>query len=474
MRSEIVVGLDDSPSSELALKWAARQAMTTDAVLRAVHVSDRPYRPSSADPEHQPNAVDSTPEDLQEDSYRHEITALFQGVSPRPNWDLEFLSGNAGEVLVRESEDAQLLVVGTREHVRLGRLLAGSVSHYCLSHAVCPVVAVPMPADEDFVRSAEAGEPEPTAATGAPGTESVADKESEVKASRAGLVVAGVDGSGESLAAARYAAAAAEMRGYDLLLINVFAPPPSLPAREMVAALSASRAAAEELLATVVAQLQISPRLQVHTLVEPGDATAVLEVVARQGEMLVLGRDDVSWGERIFRGAVTAQVARRVACPLVVVPRGWHTGHVGKQAPVVVALDGETSADSALSVAFREARLRKTRLILLHARPIGRSARDVVAAGFDLAVLLANWKEDHPEVTVSTVMVSGDPDAQLVRWSRSAAVLVIGRPHQRMWGSWVRSVAGSVMRHTHCPLIIAPRTPIPAQGGKASATAALI
>jgi nucleotide-binding universal stress UspA family protein len=34
-------------------------------------------------------------------------------------------------------------VVGTGEHTGVRRLLEGSVSHYCLSHAACPVVAVP-------------------------------------------------------------------------------------------------------------------------------------------------------------------------------------------------------------------------------------------------------------------------------------------------------------------------------------------
>jgi hypothetical protein len=212
----------------------------------------------------------------------------------------------------------------------------------------------------------------------------------------------------------------------------------------MVATLSAAHAAAEKLLATVAGQLAMSPRVQVHTLVEPGDATAVLESAARQGEMLVLGRDDVSWGERVLRGAVTSQVARRVACSLVVVPRGWHTGHVGEHLPVVAALDGETSAESVLGVAFREAQLRRTRLVVLHTEPIGTSARAVAAAEFDLTVLLAGWKQDHPHVTVSTTLVSGDPDAQLVRWSRSAAVFVVGRPHQSGWGSWVRSVAEPV------------------------------
>jgi hypothetical protein len=44
---------------------------------------------------------------------------------------------------VAESVGAALLVVGTQEHAGIGRLVSGSVSHYCLSHAQCPVVAVP-------------------------------------------------------------------------------------------------------------------------------------------------------------------------------------------------------------------------------------------------------------------------------------------------------------------------------------------
>jgi nucleotide-binding universal stress UspA family protein len=78
-----------------------------------------------------------------ESAYRTRITKVFEHIDPRPDWSMEFIRGDAGPVLVRESQEAQLLVVGTREHVGLGRLLAGSVSHYCLSHASRPVVAVP-------------------------------------------------------------------------------------------------------------------------------------------------------------------------------------------------------------------------------------------------------------------------------------------------------------------------------------------
>jgi hypothetical protein len=39
MKNEIVVGLDDSPSGKAVLDWAAEQAKTLGAVLRAVHVA---------------------------------------------------------------------------------------------------------------------------------------------------------------------------------------------------------------------------------------------------------------------------------------------------------------------------------------------------------------------------------------------------------------------------------------------------
>jgi nucleotide-binding universal stress UspA family protein len=123
--TEIVVGLDDSPSARAALRWAARHARITRSVLRAVHV-DVTHLYGDFEAAHRPS-----------------ITAVFDEIQPPADWPLQFASGDVGHVLVRESQDSQMLVVGTREHVGLGRVLAGSISHYCLNHAVCPVVAVP-------------------------------------------------------------------------------------------------------------------------------------------------------------------------------------------------------------------------------------------------------------------------------------------------------------------------------------------
>jgi nucleotide-binding universal stress UspA family protein len=46
--NEIVVGLDESPSSKAALNWAAEQARSVGAVLRAVHALDWPSGLSAA------------------------------------------------------------------------------------------------------------------------------------------------------------------------------------------------------------------------------------------------------------------------------------------------------------------------------------------------------------------------------------------------------------------------------------------
>lgn len=459
MRNEIVVGLDDSPSGKAALDWAAEQATSVGAALRAVHVLDWPYGLSSIGFPRPVDMMDVSREEL-DDSYRQAITEVFEAVSPHLDWTLHFASGDTGQVLVQQSKDARLLVVGTREHVGWGRLLSGSVSHYCLSHAACPVVAVPAPVsgrraeDSDIVgpKAAVPIDEDEDLGVAIPAAETTIDGTDAAVKTR---IVVGVDASAESVAAARYAVMAAERRRADVVLVHAFPPPER--ASETEAALSKARTTADKLLTTVAAQLIVPPEVRLHMQAEPGDATAVLKRAATGAAMLVLGRDHVSWSERLFMGAVAAQLAYDVACPLVVVPTAWRTRRAWPRLPVIVALDRETAPEPALKLAFEEARLRDARLIVLHAEPMSASARDLSTAGSDLGLVLTEWKQHHPDVAITTMIVSGDPDAQLVRWSRSAAVLILGRPHRRRWGSWTRSVARSVMKQTHCPLIVPPQ-----------------
>jgi nucleotide-binding universal stress UspA family protein len=157
-RPAIVVGLDDSPSALSALHWASAEAIRVGGNLRAVHALSWPF---GAQPPGSPAEEPFIPEPLADvdAAYHASITAIFDSIHPRPDWILQFAAGDAGPVLVHQSEHAYMLVIGAPYHTGLGRLLVGSVAHYCVSHALCPVVAVP----PDYKQLVEADRP-PTAA----------------------------------------------------------------------------------------------------------------------------------------------------------------------------------------------------------------------------------------------------------------------------------------------------------------------
>lgn len=139
--NKIVVGFDGSTMSTAALQWAAEHSRLSGAPLLAVHTWEQPSAEEYA------GGVELrhlTGRDAREDANSWVAAALgerTEGLSIQ----VDVIEGSAGPVLVKRAQDAALLVVGTREHTGLRRLVSGSVSHYCLSHASCPVVAVPGP-----------------------------------------------------------------------------------------------------------------------------------------------------------------------------------------------------------------------------------------------------------------------------------------------------------------------------------------
>ena len=140
--SEIVLGLDVSKASRDALVWAAHHARLTGSELRAVHaLMVSPTLTATAGLMSAPASTDA--DDRVEQTYRDAVIAVWETVEPEPDWRLEFYHADPRGLLMTESARAGLLVIGTRDHVGWGRILNGSVSHYCLSHATCPVVAVP-------------------------------------------------------------------------------------------------------------------------------------------------------------------------------------------------------------------------------------------------------------------------------------------------------------------------------------------
>jgi nucleotide-binding universal stress UspA family protein len=139
MPNDIVVGLDDPPFGMATIRWAVAEAIRSHAVLRAVHASSWPINVERADGVVAARQLSHAKVEI---LHRDSITPVFDAVRPRPDWIIQFAHGDA-PLLVRQSEKTTALVVGTPAHVGLGRLIAESVTHYCVNHAGCPVVAVP-------------------------------------------------------------------------------------------------------------------------------------------------------------------------------------------------------------------------------------------------------------------------------------------------------------------------------------------
>ena len=136
---DVVVGLDEGPAAADALRWAAKQARMTGQALRVVHVWKlRSFGVVSVTDEY----VEASRTDARARATRRVLQVLGSQAA-RTRWTLDVIDGLPGPVLVDRSSGAMLLVVGTRDHTGLRRAVLGSVSHYCLSHATCPVVAVP-------------------------------------------------------------------------------------------------------------------------------------------------------------------------------------------------------------------------------------------------------------------------------------------------------------------------------------------
>lgn len=141
---DIVVGMDASPGSKLALEWALAEARLRHATLRVVHAVTPPeaHSPYGVVPADQREMGDREHERgawLLLESAISDAKNAAEGIAVEPVVRI----GAAAEVLVAESRDAAMLVVGSRGRGGLTRLLLGSVSQACVQHATAPVVVVP-------------------------------------------------------------------------------------------------------------------------------------------------------------------------------------------------------------------------------------------------------------------------------------------------------------------------------------------
>jgi nucleotide-binding universal stress UspA family protein len=137
----IVVGVDGSDGSKLALRWAVQEARWRGAKVVAVGAWEYPYiYAGPADMVPLTPWKEQGPEVLQ--MLNAEIAAVLAEESP-VEVEARVEEGPAARVLLDAAEGAALLVVGSRGRGGFRGLLLGSVSMQCAHHASCPVVIIP-------------------------------------------------------------------------------------------------------------------------------------------------------------------------------------------------------------------------------------------------------------------------------------------------------------------------------------------
>ncbi|GAB3146599.1 universal stress protein [Micromonospora sonneratiae] len=136
---QIVVGVDGSPLSHLAVEFAFEQAAWRGLGVTAVHAYQlpQPLYPGAL-----PLAYDV--DEIHGDESRLLAEALAGWSEKYPDVPVRrrVVQGPAGVVLVRESAGAALTVLGSRGLGGFTGLLLGSVSQSVLHHAPCPVAIV--------------------------------------------------------------------------------------------------------------------------------------------------------------------------------------------------------------------------------------------------------------------------------------------------------------------------------------------
>jgi nucleotide-binding universal stress UspA family protein len=136
----IVVGVDGSPGSATALRWALDEARLRSATLDVVHAWTAPYVYGplgmygyTLDPAEFEREAKQVVEKLLRDAEVADDGRVRPVVT----------EGRPAAVLIAAAEGADLLVVGSRGLGGFAGLALGSVSHQCVHHAACPVVVIP-------------------------------------------------------------------------------------------------------------------------------------------------------------------------------------------------------------------------------------------------------------------------------------------------------------------------------------------
>ncbi|MCS7483692.1 universal stress protein [Umezawaea endophytica] len=138
----VVVGVDGSPASAAALRWALEEAVRLGAKVEVITARERELAFTPA--------TTAGPPQHGEKPHRHPVQELHDLVKTSscrwenpPKMTAVVLVGDPVEELARSSRHADLLVLGAHGHGKAAGVLLGRVVSGCLRRSACPVVVIP-------------------------------------------------------------------------------------------------------------------------------------------------------------------------------------------------------------------------------------------------------------------------------------------------------------------------------------------
>jgi len=296
----IVVGIDGSPDSHAALRWAVREATMRNAALTLAYAAT----PVPGDSLVVEWTGDSVPAELLGRLGETARQALADAVKlvedmtnerSRPRINNEAFSGLPVTALVELSAKAEMVVVGSRGRGALERVLLGSVSTGLVHHAHCPVAVI----------------------------------RKDVSVPDEGFVLVGVDGSPASELATAIAFDEASWRGAELVALHAWTDVevPATPSREWTGTTRTSwtrlQSAAEETLAERLAGWRERyPDVVVHREVVVNHAAQHLVERSESAQLVVVGSHGRGGFAGMMLGSVSTAVVHAVRTPVIVARGG--------------------------------------------------------------------------------------------------------------------------------------------------------
>ncbi|MGA4797591.1 universal stress protein [Streptomyces lavendulocolor] len=303
------------------------------------------------------------------------------------------------------------------------------------------------------------------------------------------LVIAAVDGSAESRAAARWAAREALLRGLPLHIVHAWQEwsPGSVHAPftgtdTAPGGTTTTQHWAERVPRDVAERLREDhPGLRIGVEQVFGRPVEVLLAAANEAEVLVLGSRGLGALGGFLAGSVSMPVIAHAERPVVLVRAGeraedelrYEGGREARRVrhlDVVLGLDLTRPCDEVIEYAFAAAAARGAGLRVVHGwntpimsgyEPAATDPGHGVAMGLREASALTDalrpWRGKFPDVDVKEQCVVGRAADHLVDASKDASLLVVGRRVRRAaLGTRIGPVTHAVLHHAAAPVAVVP------------------